>query len=117
VVDGLARVTNVGVFIVEVPYRPIDQIPFEQAQRQNQLSSERKLLPKDAICGLVQDSLAVTSNRRPSSKLSPREREILQLLASGKSNKEIGWELKISVKTGETYRTRLMLKLEAPSLV
>jgi DNA-binding CsgD family transcriptional regulator len=48
--------------------------------------------------------------------LSGREREVLQLLATGKSNKEISSVLAISVKTVETYRSRLMLKIQAPSL-
>jgi DNA-binding CsgD family transcriptional regulator len=61
--------------------------------------------------------MPLVSHRCPSSSLSPRESEILRLLAEGKSNKEIAWGLAISVKTVETYRTRLMIKLGAPSLV
>ena len=48
------------------------------------------------------------SARRP---LTPREREIVQLLAEGKSNKEIASLLGISVKTAETHRANIMLKL------
>jgi DNA-binding CsgD family transcriptional regulator len=44
--------------------------------------------------------------------LSPREKEIVQLLAIGKSNKEISTALNISVKTVETYRARILLKLQ-----
>jgi RNA polymerase sigma factor (sigma-70 family) len=43
--------------------------------------------------------------------LSPREREVLQLLAEGMPSKKIGLELGISVKTVETHRSRLMRKL------
>ncbi len=43
--------------------------------------------------------------------LSPREREIVQLLAEGKSNKEVAGELGISVKTAETHRAAIMKKL------
>jgi DNA-binding CsgD family transcriptional regulator len=43
--------------------------------------------------------------------LSPREREIIQLLANGKANKEIGAILDISVRTVETHRARIMYKL------
>jgi DNA-binding NarL/FixJ family response regulator len=43
--------------------------------------------------------------------LSPREREIVQLLAEGKSNKEVATELGISVKTAETHRAAIMKKL------
>jgi DNA-binding NarL/FixJ family response regulator len=44
--------------------------------------------------------------------LSPREREVLQLIAEGKTTKEVAGILGISVKTAETHRTRLMEKLE-----
>jgi DNA-binding NarL/FixJ family response regulator len=43
--------------------------------------------------------------------LSGREREVLQLIAEGKSTKEIAALLSLSVKTIETHRTRLMAKL------
>src|SRR5882762_859412 len=53
------------------------------------------------------------SDRR---RLTPREREILQLLAEGKSNKEIASFLTISVKTAETHRANIMLKLDFHSI-
>jgi DNA-binding NarL/FixJ family response regulator len=43
--------------------------------------------------------------------LSPREREVLQLVAEGKSNKEIATQLNLSVYTVETHRANLMEKL------
>ena len=43
--------------------------------------------------------------------LSPREREVLQLIAEGKTTKEVGAILGISVKTAESHRTRIMEKL------
>jgi len=48
--------------------------------------------------------------------LTPREREIVQLLAEGKSNKEIATFLNISVKTAETHRANIMLKLNFHSV-
>jgi DNA-binding NarL/FixJ family response regulator len=51
-----------------------------------------------------------------SSRLTPREREIVQLLCEGKSNKEVAGALGISVKTAETHRAAIMRKLELPSL-
>ena len=48
--------------------------------------------------------------------LTAREREVLQLLAEGKSNKEVGSLLGITVKTAETYRAALMRKLCLDSL-
>jgi DNA-binding NarL/FixJ family response regulator len=44
--------------------------------------------------------------------LSPREREVLQLIAEGNSTKEVARILKVSVKTVETHRRQLMNKLE-----
>ena len=48
--------------------------------------------------------------------LSPREREIVQLLAEGNSNKDIARALKISVKTTETHRSNIMRKMGFGSL-
>ena len=45
-------------------------------------------------------------------KLTPREREVLQLVAEGKANKEIAKELGIGIKTTEKHRERLMKKLD-----
>jgi DNA-binding NarL/FixJ family response regulator len=44
------------------------------------------------------------------STLSAREREIVQLLAEGKSNKEVATALGITVKTAETHRSNIMRK-------
>lgn len=44
-------------------------------------------------------------------QLSPREREILQLVAEGKTSQEIGESLSISPKSVDTYRSRLMRKI------
>ena len=43
--------------------------------------------------------------------LSPRQREILQLIAEGRSTKEIAAQLDLSIKTVETHRTELMERL------
>jgi DNA-binding NarL/FixJ family response regulator len=48
--------------------------------------------------------------------LSAREREIVQLLAEGNSNKDIARTLKISVKTTETHRSNIMRKMGFGSL-
>ena len=47
--------------------------------------------------------------------LTPREKEILQLLAEGKSNKEVATALDLSTSTVETHRTRIMQKLDLHS--
>jgi RNA polymerase sigma factor (sigma-70 family) len=48
--------------------------------------------------------------------LTPREREVLQLVAEGKSNKEIASALNLSVYTVETHRANIMEKLKLKSL-
>jgi len=49
-------------------------------------------------------------------RLTAREREIVQLLAEGKSSKEVAVSLGISVKTAETHRANIMRKLEIHSV-
>jgi DNA-binding NarL/FixJ family response regulator len=48
--------------------------------------------------------------------LTPREREVLQLLAEGKTTKQIAVSLNVSVKTIETYRQQIMHKLNLHSV-
>ena len=50
------------------------------------------------------------------SRLSARERDVLEGLIEGKSNKVIGYELEISPRTVEVYRGKMMEKLEVQSL-
>jgi len=62
----------------------------------------------------------IVESTSPLLKLSSREREILQLVAEGKSSAYIAQTLFISPKTVETYRSRLMQKLcinDLPSLI
>ena len=47
--------------------------------------------------------------------LTPRQREIVRLLAEGKTNKEVALALGISVKTAETHRNNIMRKLQLRS--
>lgn len=59
-------------------------------------------------------------SKLPDDPLSARERQVLQLIAEGKTTKEVACILEISVKTVETYRTRILEKLnvhETASLV
>jgi len=50
------------------------------------------------------------------SRLTPREREVVQLLAEGKSSKEVAVVLGLSVKTAETHRSNIMRKLNLHSV-
>jgi DNA-binding CsgD family transcriptional regulator len=49
-------------------------------------------------------------------RLTPREREVVQLLAEGKSTKEVAVALGLSVKTAETHRSNIMRKLQLHSV-
>jgi two-component system response regulator NreC len=51
----------------------------------------------------------------PYEPLTPRERQVLQLIAEGKTTKEAASVLDVSVKTAETHRTNLMEKLDIHS--
>lgn len=53
-----------------------------------------------------------SDNGRPEPALSPREREVLRLTARGYSNLEIAERLFVSPKTVDTYRSRIMAKLD-----
>jgi DNA-binding NarL/FixJ family response regulator len=49
-------------------------------------------------------------------KLSPREREVVQLLGEGKTTKEVAMILNVTVKTAETHRSNIMFKLKLHSI-
>ncbi len=49
--------------------------------------------------------------KAPHETLSDREYQVLRMLASGKSSKDIGFDLGLSIKTVSTYRTRVLKKL------
>jgi DNA-binding NarL/FixJ family response regulator len=53
-----------------------------------------------------------SKSKKPVDPLTTRERQVLQLIAEGKSTKDIASLLSISVKTAESHRTRLMRKLD-----
>lgn len=64
--------------------------------------------------------VAVADARRPIELLSARERQVLQLIVDGRTSAEAGEILNLSPKSVETYRSRLMAKLQLedlPSLV
>ena len=79
-----------------------------------ELVSERKIYLSQDITGIVVDGFVNNSRENPDSgenAVSPREKEILQLLAEGKSNKDISDLLNLSIKTVETHRSNIMRKL------
>ncbi len=69
------------------------------------------------VGGLVSSyfNQGTAEGRAPAGELSERESQVLRLIAWGYSNKEIGWKLNISSKTVDTYKLRLMEKLNLRS--
>lgn len=67
---------------------------------------------------LAMDYIALVSSDKlmQASLLTPREREVLQLIAEGNSTKEIAHSLNVSVKTIETHRRQIMDKLGITSV-
>lgn len=98
--DDKGRVAQVGCFVIEItsPSRP--NPPMGDLDGQSISAAGQPLSSPEPI-QLV--------------PLSPREQEVVRLVAKGKSNKQISSDLAISVRTVETYRARLMLKLNATS--
>jgi DNA-binding CsgD family transcriptional regulator len=100
--DGRGRVEHVGCFVIEIVPTPLSRTSRSNASEKIKSGREN------------QSSLP---EGRESPILSHREQEVLRFLAEGKSTKEIASILLISVRTVETYRSRLMLKLQANSMV
>ncbi len=101
-VDSAVEAMKAGA--TDVVTKPID------AERL--VDGVREALRQDVRIG------AVAAGRRPVevrgfAQLTPREREVLQLITNGQSNKEAGRELGISPRTIEVHRARVMEKLGA----
>ena len=99
-----AAVTAMKLGASDVISKPVDTEHF--------LTVIRDALRRDVHLGAMQ------GGRRPVevrgfSQLTPREREVLQLITNGQSNKEAGRELGISPRTIEVHRARVMEKLGA----
>jgi len=80
--------------------------------------SHKTYLSHEVADIVVKDYLSSTSPTESSAfqLLSPREREVLQLIAEGKTSTLIGESLHISVKTVETHRQKIMDKLKTRSV-
>jgi DNA-binding NarL/FixJ family response regulator len=79
-----------------------------------------RYLSQKLVESVIDDLLRDGSITDPLDVLSSRERQVLQMLVEGKSNAVIARSLSLSPKTVETYRTRVMQKLnidDIPSLV
>ena len=70
----------------------------------------------DLVLGEYLNDWTSAEDIRANSRVTAREREIIQLLAEGKSNKEVAVALGISVRTAETHRANIKHKLGFGSL-
>jgi len=86
-----------------------------------QAIAENKRFLTPAIRQIVLDGFINARNKTEDEKhaglrITSRELEIIRLLAEGKSNKELSTQLRITVRTAETHRSNIMLKLGLHSL-
>jgi two-component system response regulator NreC len=72
---------------------------------------KRQAYLSPAVSKFVLDSY-LAGEHAPEHPLAPREREVLQLVAEGSTAKEIALQLGLSTKTAQSYRERLMEKLD-----
>jgi DNA-binding NarL/FixJ family response regulator len=76
----------------------------------------RRYLSQKIASTVVDDYISERHRASPLDSLSPRERQILQLVAEGKSSAEAAAMLFLSPKTVDTYRSRMMQKLDVNDL-
>jgi DNA-binding NarL/FixJ family response regulator len=81
------------------------------AQHKTFFSHEAAKILIDGIC-----TEGPGEPRTQRKSLTSREREVLQLLAEGKSSKEVAVSLDVSVRTAETHRVNIMRKVDAHSV-
>ncbi|MEX1181140.1 MAG: LuxR C-terminal-related transcriptional regulator [Cucumibacter sp.] len=101
-VDKAVQAMKAGA--ADVFTKPVDTERF--------VRSVRDALRRDVHIGAVQGGQRPVEIRG-FSQLTPREREVLQLVTNGQSNKEAGRQLGISPRTIEVHRARVMEKLGA----
>jgi two-component system response regulator NreC len=92
---------------------------FKDLAKAIRVVMSNKTYLSDEIADIVVKDYLASSTPAGSSVfqlLSPREREVLQLLAEGKTSALIGESLHISVKTVETHRQQIMVKLKIKSV-
>src|SRR5262249_45906815 len=84
----------------------------------NAVRAQKTFLPPKVAQILLDGYLDEKPRRDPDAvptRLTPRQREIIQLLAEGKSSKEVAVVLGLSTKTAETHRANIMKRLDCHS--
>jgi len=97
-----------------------DSAGSEVAEAVRTVHAGRRYLSHKIAAAVIDDYIAERHRASPLESLSGRERQILQLVAEGKSSAEVAALLFLSPKTVDTYRSRMMHKLciaDLPSLV
>lgn len=93
----------------------LKDIEFEELIEAIQAVVEGQVYVSSGVTGIViEDYVHRVSGTKNGgiSALTPREREVLQLLVEGRSTKQIAYELGVSIKTVESHRHRVMEKLD-----
>jgi DNA-binding NarL/FixJ family response regulator len=102
----LAAALRAGIRAYVLKSQPTDELVMairSVMRRQMYLSPELSEFAVDAC---------VNGGRERAKPLARRERQVLQLVAEGKTSKEIGTVLGVGTKTAESYRARVMKKLD-----
>jgi DNA-binding NarL/FixJ family response regulator len=90
-----------------------DAAPMELGQAITTVLRGETYLSPAVSSGVLNDYVQRLRNDEPAANpLTPRQREVLQLIAEGQSTKEIARRLDLSVKTVETHRSQLMKQLD-----
>ena len=96
-----------------------ESLPEELARAIHLVAANKNYLDPE-ITGIAMDQHVKKTSSRPdgsvAAKLTDREREVLQLLAEGKTTKTIASQLYVSTKTIDTHRRQIMKKLNMYSL-
>jgi DNA-binding CsgD family transcriptional regulator len=117
ILDDFDRVRHVGVFVIPLlglrlhsdPNRSLAGLSLPAGSQTPQPASNSEKLNHPNACHISEEDQCIGK------ALTARETDVLRLLADGSSSKEASVTLEISLKTVETYRARLMLKINATS--
>ena len=93
-----------------------DSPPEELVRAVEAVNEGEAFLSPEVARFALNEFVSSVSPAAPLARLSEREREVLALIAEGKSNKEIANHLSIGVRTAETHRERIMRKLDIHSV-